>query len=135
MTRETTTSASVQEAIQEAVRDFMDMASKADAAGIARRYSNDAVVMPPNHDFVKGRSSIEGFWREMFKAGAKRLQLDTQQIEEYGDIVSEIGRYTVYAENNEPADDGKYLVLWRRENGEWMLFRDIWNSSRPAPTP
>ena len=91
--------------------------------------------MPPNHDFVKGRSNIDGFWREMFTAGATRLQLDTEQIEEHGDIVSEIGRYTVYAEKNQAVDDGKYLVLWRQENGEWKVFRDIWNSSRPAATP
>jgi uncharacterized protein (TIGR02246 family) len=134
MTREITTNASVQEAIQEAVRDFMNMVSKADAAGIARRYSNDAVVMPPNHDFVKGRSSIEGFWRQMFNTGAKRLQLDIEKVEDYGDIVTEIGRYTVYSEQDEPVDDGKYLVLWRQENGEWKLFRDIWNSSRTMAT-
>lgn len=135
MTRNTATSVSVQEAIREAIRDFMNLASKADAAGIARHYADDAIVMPPNRDFVKGRSNIEGFWRDMFGTGANRVQLDPEQIEEHGDIVSEIGRYTVYVEKNEPVDDGKYLVLWRQENGEWKLFRDIWNSSRPAATP
>ena len=29
---------------------------------------------------------------------------------------------------------GKYMIIWRREEGQWKLHRDIFNSSMPAPT-
>jgi ketosteroid isomerase-like protein len=37
------------------------------------------------------------------------------------------------AEGGQVIDNGKYVVLWRREAGQWKLHRDIWNSSQPAP--
>jgi len=30
---------------------------------------------------------------------------------------------------------GKYLVLWKKENGKWKLHRDISNSDLPVVTP
>jgi hypothetical protein len=29
-------------------------------------------------------------------------------------------------------DQGKYIVIWKREKGQWKLHRDIFNSSVPA---
>jgi ketosteroid isomerase-like protein len=28
-------------------------------------------------------------------------------------------------------DDGKYVVLWKREKDGWKLYRDIFNSNTP----
>lgn len=30
------------------------------------------------------------------------------------------------------ADRGKYIVVWKRVGGKWLLHRDIWNTSMPA---
>jgi ketosteroid isomerase-like protein len=29
-------------------------------------------------------------------------------------------------------DKGKYIVLWKKEDGKWKLFRDCYNSDLPA---
>jgi ketosteroid isomerase-like protein len=29
------------------------------------------------------------------------------------------------------SDDGKYSVVWVKENGEWKVFADIFNSDMP----
>ena len=31
-----------------------------------------------------------------------------------------------------PGEIAKYLVVWKRENGEWKVLYDCWNSNRPA---
>jgi hypothetical protein len=36
------------------------------------------------------------------------------------------------AQDGSILDTGKYIVIWKRENGAWKWHRDIWNSSRPA---
>jgi len=28
--------------------------------------------------------------------------------------------------------DGKYVVIWKRDGGQWKIHRDIWNTSMPA---
>jgi uncharacterized protein (TIGR02246 family) len=38
--------------------------NKGDAAAVAALYTDDAYVLPPGADMVKGRSAIESFWRQ-----------------------------------------------------------------------
>ncbi len=135
MPGETMVGTRLQEAIQETMRNFTAHFSRGDAAAVARLYAQDAVIMPPNQDFVTGAKNIEGFWTGLITAGVRTVALETKQIEQYGEVVAEIGHYKVSIERNEVIDEGKYLVLWKQENGEWKLFRDIWNSSRPLATP
>ncbi|RPJ57691.1 MAG: DUF4440 domain-containing protein [Acidobacteria bacterium] len=135
MPGETMVSATVQEAIQEANRRFSEHLSQGDAVAISRCYSENAAILPPNQDLIQGRKNIEGFWRGIITAGVKSLRLESQNIEPYGEVLAEIGRFTVLIERDQVIDEGKYLVLWKQENGEWKLFRDIWNSSRPLATP
>jgi len=134
MPGETMVSTTVQEAIQDVSRKFEEFLSRGDAAGVARCYAQDALIMPPNQDLIHGQAGIEGFWRGIITAGVKAIRLESQKVEQYGEVMAEIGRFTVLIEENQVIDEGKYLVLWKQENGEWKLFRDIWNSSRPLAT-
>jgi ketosteroid isomerase-like protein len=34
--------------------------------------------------------------------------------------------------NGKTADRGKYIVVWKRDGGQWRLHRDSWNTSMPA---
>ena len=132
MPKEAVTGGVVQEAIQETVRTFIAHFARGDASAIARLYAEDAIVMPPNQSSITGRANIERLWKEFMNLGVKALKLETKQVEQYGDVIAEIGRYTIFTDQNQAVDEGKYLVLWKQEHGEWKLFRDIWNSSRPA---
>ncbi len=43
---------------------------------------------------------------------------------------------TAWATDGGVADEGKYIILWRRVGGAWYVHRDIWNSNRqPIPAP
>ena len=33
------------------------------------------------------------------------------------------------------AEKGKFIVVWKEENGKWKMHRDIWNSDAPPPPP
>ena len=35
----------------------------------------------------------------------------------------------------EVQDAGKHIVGWVKRDGEWKMFRDIFNSDQAAPTP
>jgi len=32
-------------------------------------------------------------------------------------------------------DKGKYIVIWKKVDGEWKYYRDIFNSDLPIPVP
>jgi hypothetical protein len=43
-----------------------------------------------------------------------------------------VGKYTLTGDAGKVLDQGKYVVVWKRELGQWKLYRDIWNTSVPA---
>ena len=67
--------------------------------------------------------------------GIKEVVLEIVEVVERGDMASEIGKYTLTIQppgGETVTDRGKYLVVWKQEEGAWKIDIDIWNSSLPA---
>lgn len=124
--------ATVTDAIREANRNFAKLFASRDAFGIGQLYRTDATLLPPGTDLIKGRDAIQTFWRstmETAMSGMKELALDTLDLEVSGDLAVEVGKYRLWAEGGQPAGDGKYMVVWKREQDTWRIFRDAWNAN------
>ena len=91
--------------------------------------------MPPNSEPVKGRPAIEKLFQMMMAAGINGVSLTAQEVEAHGNIATEVGAYSVKDSTGKELDRGKYMVVWKRIEGQWKLHRDIWNSSNPAMAP
>ena len=126
--------ASAREAIGAANASFMEAFQAADTARLATMYTTSAQLLPPHSDVVAGPEAIGAFWKTMLAAGVAGVKLETTDLESEGDQAVEVGRYTVLGADGGALDSGKYLVVWRRDGGGWKLHRDIFNTSRPAPT-
>ena len=44
----------------------------------------------------------------------------------------EVGRFVTETADGDHIDHGKYVVIWKRIEGEWKLHRDIFNSNMAA---
>jgi ketosteroid isomerase-like protein len=64
--------------------------------------------------------------------GIDSLDMRVDEVEQHGDTAFEVSSATLHTADGQAADEIKYVVVWKREGGEWKLHRDIWNSSRPA---
>jgi uncharacterized protein (TIGR02246 family) len=113
-------------AIEALNHDFMEAFIRRDPAAIAALYTMKAQLLPPRSDFVTGRAAIARYWQEAMKIGIRKLE--TTELEIYGDMAHEVGRYTVDAPDATKAEAGMYIVLWRREGSAWRMHRDIWNT-------
>ena len=111
---------------------FMATFAKEDAAGVAALYTEDGQFMPSNSDFVIGRQAIQATFQGLLDMGIKGIKLETIEVEVLGDSASEVGRYILEAEGGQVADQGKFLVIWKQEAGQWKLHRDMINTSMPA---
>ena len=49
------------------------------------------------------------------------------------DLLTEEGEVTMFTKDGQQIDKGKYLVVWKKEDGKWKLFRDMFNSNLPPP--
>lgn len=110
---------------------WMAAFNKGDAAAVAALYTEDAYVLPPGAEMVKGRAAIEAFWRQ----AAQQLtdaKLTTVDVLPLGpDAAREIGTVTLKTKTQPPQGIiGKYVVLWRKTGGDWKLATDIWNTNK-----
>ena len=99
---------------------------------VARAYTKDAQLLPPNSDFVNGSEALEGFWQALLDMGIRGVKLETIEVEGAGDTAFDVGKYTLLGDAGKVLDKGKYVVIWKQEDGQWKWHRDIFNSSLPA---
>ena len=109
---------------------FTQFFSQGDGS-VATLYAPGATICPPNSDFITGMNAIRDFWKGAYEAGIKTVKLETINVQAAGPIAQETGKYTLYSADNKLIDTGKYLVVWKKQKGGWMLYRDIWNTSAP----
>lgn len=127
------TSTEVRDAIAAANENFMAAFKRGDAAGLAALYTENGQVLPPNSDFVTGKEAIQAFWQALSDMGIKEAKLEVVEVEGHGDTAIEVSKYTLHGEEGQELDKGKYIVIWKQEEGQWKLHRDIFNSSMPVP--
>lgn len=125
--------AKAEEYIKSEGSKFMEEVKRGDSNAIAAHYASDALVMPSNSEPVKA-DGIASFWGGALRTfGVKDLKLEITDVTGSGDIVSETGNYEMIGAENKTLDKGKYLVVWKKEKGNWKMYRDIWNSNMPMP--
>lgn len=129
-----TGNAAVRAAIEAGNKKFADGAAKRDAALIGSAYTIDAEAYPPNSGPVKGRAALQKLWQSVLDSGIAAFELKTIEVESAGMWAYETGTYSMKTKDGKVADHGKYVVVWKQVNGQWLLHRDIWSTSVPATT-
>lgn len=94
-----------------------------DSVALANYYSSDAKL-----GSLKGKE-ILSFWgraiRNSVKDNTRNLLFTTTAFTEDSDYVVELGIYEERDDKNNLKNKGKYLVVWKQENGEWKIYRDM----------
>jgi uncharacterized protein (TIGR02246 family) len=115
------------QAIEAAVRHYVAASNDGDATGLANLYAEDAMLLPPDHEAIRGRAAIKAFWDQGTDEG---LEVTNLAVEVNGNLGWLVGRYHLPATDEEPADSGKYVMCLKRQaDGSWKLTADIWNRS------
>ena len=120
-------------------KKFMEDVNWGNAAAGAAAYTDDAILMPPNHSPVEGKQAIEKYLAEIgSQLQASNFQLSILEVDVQGDTTIVRGTYsssfTVPGTDAPMEDQGKTLNVWKRQaDGSWKLHRDIWNSNMPIP--
>jgi uncharacterized protein (TIGR02246 family) len=105
--------------------------NKADAAAVAAFYAEDAFLLPPGADMIKGRAAIEAFWRQAVQQLGE-ARLTTLDVVPLGPgAAREIGTVSLKTKS-QPTQEivGKYAVVWRKIGDHWKLATDIWNANK-----
>jgi uncharacterized protein (TIGR02246 family) len=110
-------------------RAFIKAFLQGNATAVANLYTPDAQVIAPGSPVARGRSAIAAFWQKLIDSGVKDVTLETAEVESAGDLAYETGIVRLVAKDG-TVSNARYVVIWKRTDGEWLLHRDTWNSSQ-----
>jgi ketosteroid isomerase-like protein len=111
-------------------RKFEEEVRKGDSNALAAHYSSDGMLMFANSEPFKG-TGIASAWGGAIRMGMKDLKITTEDLTGGPEVLAVTGTYEMYGANNKLLDKGKYIVVWKRDNGGWKIYRDMGNSSMP----
>ncbi len=112
---------------------FVRAFNAGDGTAIGNLYTPNATVLPPGAEPQRGRAAVAGFWQGAIKSGLKNVTVNAVNVEAYGPAAREIGRFSFDAPgpNGQTTKvEGKYVVIWKKIGGKWLLDTDIWNLNK-----
>ena len=100
-------------------KDYLD----GDSLALAAFYSKNGQL-----GSLKGKE-ILSYWsrsiQSSIKNNTRHLLFTTTALTGDAELLVELGNYELKDDKDNLKESGKYLVVWKLENGEWKLYRDI----------
>lgn len=124
---------------EKAIRDidarWVSAVAARDTAAITKLYATDGLYMAPNWAALGGRAGAQKGWGMMFAAKDAALTFGPTKVvvAQAGDIAYDIGTYTfsMAGPKGRVEDKGKYLVVWKKQDGAWKIAADMFNTDMP----
>lgn len=106
-----------------------------DVDGVTALYADDAVLNVPGMPAARGSAAIKEAYQKdiaaMTKAGYTNNQGSSDDVGVSGDLAWQWSTFTVTDKSGKTVDTGKYVTVFQRKDGKWLIIRDIWNSDGP----
>jgi uncharacterized protein (TIGR02246 family) len=127
-------------AVSKISSEYQAATNARDVSKLIGLYADDAIEMPPNQPMLRGKASIEGYYKKQFDEGTPKLMLEPMESAIAGTVAYEVGTYTQTITPKAGArpinDKGKYVVLLKQTSDrQWRVEYAIYNSDNPPPTP
>lgn len=107
-----------------------------DVDGVVALYADDAVFNAPGTPAAHGRAAMRELFQKDIQGATRAGYTDTQgsngEFGVSGDLGWEWNTFTVADKSGARVDAGKYVTVYARRNGKWLIIRDIWNSDLPS---
>ncbi|MBL7188623.1 MAG: DUF4440 domain-containing protein [Phycisphaerae bacterium] len=123
---------SLNEGMQEINETFTEALQAGDAGTLSRVYAENALLMVPNAEVVRGRRDIEKFYQDVLGLGFHDHVYERIALEERADLGYEAAQFTMLTKNEQGEvieTRGKHLLILKYIDGRWWVHIDIWNNS------
>ena len=127
--------------VDEPYQRFSTAYATLDADRVAQVYADDALMLPPGGEIIRGRAAVREHHAEAFDEDRKRghtrsitFELVDRLVRD--DVRTDYGYYTITSRSpsgQEHQHRGKFAKVWQRgRDGLWRIRSDTYNS---APNP
>lgn len=117
---------------------WSDAAGKKDADAVAGFMTSDGSTLPPNEPIVKGHDAIKKGWSDLLALKDLNIKWEPTmvQVADSGDMGYTSGTWTMGwtgDKGEKIKDNGKYLEVWKKVDGKWKCYLDMYSSDNPPP--
>ncbi|WP_238988337.1 YybH family protein [Aureibaculum marinum] len=95
-------------------------------------YSEDGKIFPDKSDIIQGYEAIEKKWTLPKHIKVISHKVTPKEINVMGGYAYDYGYYEGATKNTKEDTTsrfkGKYVIVWKKENNDWKIYLDIWNS-------
>ncbi len=108
--------------IESRLREYERHLKNGDSIALGNMYMKNAEIIPT----TIGRKNITKAFGSYIRQGITGSSFKTNYLWGNDQLLVEDGTGTWSYENGEVADSGRYLLIWKKDKGEWKILRDTW---------
>ncbi|GAB5565656.1 MAG: hypothetical protein Wins2KO_27190 [Winogradskyella sp.] len=94
-------------------------------------YTDDGMIFPNNRKILGGKKLLESYWTLPDDVKTLHHKVTAEEIIIENDTAYDYGYYegkTLTKDNKEVSWQGKYVIVWKKIDGDWKIYLDIWNN-------
>lgn len=98
---------------------------------VVEMYTADGKIFPNNREILEG-DDLSEYWNPSNPGSWKTTyhKITPVELKVWGNEAYDYGYYKGKSSNGNQESEwrGKYVIIWRKEEGIWKIYLDIWNS-------
>lgn len=97
---------------------------------LVNMYTADAKIFPNNRDILSGEQ-LANYWVMPEDVKILHHKITSLGVTIENDTAYDYGYYegkTLTKDKEEVSWQGKHILLWKKVDGNWKIYLDIWNS-------
>lgn len=117
-------------AIQSQIKKFSRHLMSGERDKVVAMYTEDAKILPSDREILEGKE-LANYWNPPGEQSWKTTyhKVTPVEIKVLGNEAYDYGYYEGTSSNGDQTSDwkGKYVIVWRKVDGVWKIYLDIWN--------
>ncbi len=118
------------EVIKNIIKNFSKFYVAGDTKSLIECYTTDGKILPDGYGILKGEKELFDYWKRPEHVQILEHKAHPHEITIIDDMAYDYGTYEgISMVNNENVYywKGKYLIVWKKIDGNWKIYLDIWN--------
>jgi ketosteroid isomerase-like protein len=126
-----------EKSLKEADIAWSNAAEKKDVDSVAGFMAEDGSTLPPNAPEIKGHEAVKKGWADLLALKDSNIKWAPTlvQVADSGEIGYTSGTWSMAwtgDRGEKLTDNGKYLEVWKKVDGKWKCYLDMYSSDKPA---
>lgn len=106
-----------------------------DVVALSNLFTSDAQILREGSDIERGTGGVQSFFFNAFRFGVRQVRLNAQEIDGDGNLAFETGTVTLLNAQGQIIKQGPYMMIFKRIDNVWKIYRLMSTNASKSPQP